>query len=141
MKTYIFVISKVQGTDGVKEVGSWGVNIEVDIDAKNIEEAEKQFNKIYPDLLKCAGWTATGIIYSTYLFDTDRDSKEYLQTFSAETKTWGGRRSGAGRPQAEEPRKSRSMKFTDEEWNRVKAAASREGVSASEYVRRRVLQQ
>lgn len=116
MTPYIFVIDKVQGTDGIKEIGNWGVNIEVDIEARNIDEAEKEFRRIYPDLLKEEGWAAAGITYSTYLLNADSDSREYLQTFS--TNTHGGYREGSGRKPS--GKKARNIYVTDEEYAKVK---------------------
>lgn len=113
MKNYLFVIDKVQGTDGEREVGSWKVNIELSIEAANINSAIKKFNVLYPAALEAEGWTATGITYSTYLVNPDYDTKEFLQTFSAETKTWGGAREGAGRPAT--GRKRQNFYITDVE--------------------------
>lgn len=113
MKNYLFLINKVQGTDGEKDVGTWNTDIQIDIEARNIDSAIKKFNTLYPEALEEEGWTATGITYSTYLVDLDYDTKEYLQTFSTETKTWGGAREGAGRPAT--GRKRQSFYITDEE--------------------------
>ena len=52
----------------------------------------------------------------------------------------GGKREGSGRkPLAEEKRTSRSIKFSTLEWEQVQARAKQEGVSASEYVRKKAL--
>ncbi len=52
----------------------------------------------------------------------------------------GGKRSGAGRPTAsdEELKKPRSIKFTDAEWDWIKQEASRQDMTASEYIRSKV---
>jgi hypothetical protein len=82
MKNFEFVIDKVHGTNGTCEVGTWDAGeIEISIDAQNIDSAEKKFNKIYPKILKEEGWTYTGIIYSTYIRDADTGERKYLQTF------------------------------------------------------------
>lgn len=51
----------------------------------------------------------------------------------------GGSRPGSGRPAVEDKKIARSIKFSDPEWETVKEKASSEGVSASEYVRNKVL--
>lgn len=56
--------------------------------------------------------------------------------------TWGGNREGAGRPVTvgdEGRRKNRGILFNDAEYEAVKEAAAKAGVSISEYVRERVL--
>ena len=56
--------------------------------------------------------------------------------------TWGGNRDGAGRPVTvgdEGRRKNRGILFNDAEYEAVKEAAAKAGVSISEYVRERVL--
>ncbi len=51
----------------------------------------------------------------------------------------GGARPGAGRPQVKHLRKIRSFKATDEEWQKIKEKAKQEGLSASEYIRKKTL--
>lgn len=56
--------------------------------------------------------------------------------------TWGGNREGAGRPITvgdEGRRKNRGILFNDAEYEEVRAAASKAGLSISEYVRSRLL--
>ena len=53
----------------------------------------------------------------------------------------GGKREGAGRPQIEEARKNHSIKFTDTEWETVKKKAKAENRNASDYVRKKALDQ
>lgn len=50
-------------------------------------------------------------------------------------KEWGGAREGAGRPEIEDKKKGRSIKFSDTEWKAVKEKADAAGISISEYVR------
>lgn len=45
-----------------------------------------------------------------------------------------------GRPKTEDPKKIRSVRFTDAEWNRVQSAAKAGGLTASEFVRRAALE-
>lgn len=52
---------------------------------------------------------------------------------------WGGSRPSSGRPAVEDKKIARSIKFSDAEWDTVKEKANAEGVSASEYVRKKVL--
>ena len=54
----------------------------------------------------------------------------------------GGYRPGAGRPSLpeDEIRKTRAIKFTDAEWEKIKKKADAEGLSASEYIRTKALQ-
>ena len=52
---------------------------------------------------------------------------------------WGGNRSGAGRPPVEDKRTSRSIKFSDAEWETVKQKADAAGTTISEYVREKAL--
>lgn len=52
----------------------------------------------------------------------------------------GGERKGAGRKPVQDPKIARSIKFSDTEWDTVKEKASAEGVSASEYVRKKSLE-
>lgn len=56
-------------------------------------------------------------------------------------KQHGGKREGSGRPALpdEDKKRPRSIKFSDAEWDWLKQEASRQGVSASEYIRSRVL--
>lgn len=53
--------------------------------------------------------------------------------------THGGKRPGAGRPPVEDKRTIRAVKMTDQEWQRIKQLARAEGLTASEYVRRKAL--
>lgn len=56
--------------------------------------------------------------------------------------TWGGNREGAGRPVTvgdEGRRKNRGILFNDAEYEAVKEASAKAGVSISEYVRERAL--
>ena len=54
---------------------------------------------------------------------------------------WGGCRPGSGRPSLpeEEVKKTRSIKFSDTEWEALKDTAAEQGVSVSEYIRGKVL--
>jgi hypothetical protein len=53
----------------------------------------------------------------------------------------GGKREGAGRPvEAGEARKGRMIRFADCEWERIKQKADELGITASEYVRKKTLQ-
>ncbi len=52
---------------------------------------------------------------------------------------WGGPREGAGRPRIKDKKKGRSIKFSDEEWDEVRAKADAAGLSMSEYIRERAL--
>jgi hypothetical protein len=55
-------------------------------------------------------------------------------------KAHGGKRLGSGRPAAgDDLKKPRSIKFSDAEWDWVKQEARRHGLSASEYIRSKVL--
>lgn len=63
-----------------------------------------------------------------------------MKTNTSSDKGHGGRRPGAGRPlTGDEPRKNRSIRFTDAEWQFVANQAARVGLSTSEYIRRKVL--
>lgn len=53
----------------------------------------------------------------------------------------GGKREGAGRPQLEEVRKNHSIKFTDTEWETVNKKAKAEDQTASDYVRKKALEE
>jgi len=53
--------------------------------------------------------------------------------------THGGLRSGSGRPLANDPRKSRHIKFTDSEWETIREAAAASNVTMSDYVRKKTL--
>lgn len=55
---------------------------------------------------------------------------------------WGGYRPGAGRPSLPntEIRKTKSIKFSDSEWEKIKELAKESGVSASEYIRSKALE-
>jgi len=44
----------------------------------------------------------------------------------------GGYRAGAGRPETENKRIPRGLKFSDEEWNTIKEIAKKQGMSARE---------
>lgn len=55
------------------------------------------------------------------------------------TLTHGGSRPGAGRPPAEEPRKARTFKATDAEWEQIQTKARKVGMNASEYIRSKTL--
>jgi len=50
----------------------------------------------------------------------------------------GGKREGAGRPQLEEIKKNHSIKFTDAEWEELKAKSKEENLTVSDYVRKKV---
>ena len=52
---------------------------------------------------------------------------------------WGGSRSGAGRPPVDDKRTSRSIKFSDAEWEAVKEKADAAETTISEYVRTKAL--
>ena len=55
--------------------------------------------------------------------------------------THGGYRPGAGRPQAEDIKKSRSFKATDSEWEQIQKNATDAGYpNASEYIRAMTLE-
>lgn len=61
-----------------------------------------------------------------------------------EKSNWGGVRPGAGRPTPPGMppggrRKTRSIKFSDTEWEQITAAAKLKKISAAEYIRRKVL--
>jgi len=53
---------------------------------------------------------------------------------------WGGSRPGAGRKPLEDPKKPRSIKFSDTEWEVVKEMATMAGMSTSEFIRMRALE-
>lgn len=57
----------------------------------------------------------------------------------AENKRHGGKREGAGRPPAEDKRISRSIKFSDVEWEIVKQKADAAGKTISDYIRMKAL--
>lgn len=57
-----------------------------------------------------------------------------------DVKTHGGPRPGAGRPSVNNKRISRSIKFSNDEWDTVKQKANAAGVTASEYVRKKSLE-
>ena len=46
----------------------------------------------------------------------------------------GGKRVGAGRKPAHEPKKRRSVAATDKEWEMLKQLSTEEGLSISEYL-------
>lgn len=52
--------------------------------------------------------------------------------------TRGGKREGAGRPALPDKRRTRTLKFTDEEWQQIKKVASELNMTAAEYVRLRL---
>lgn len=52
----------------------------------------------------------------------------------------GGKRQGAGRPSLGEIKKNRSIKYTDTEWARVNEKAKAENITASDYVRKKTLE-
>jgi hypothetical protein len=53
----------------------------------------------------------------------------------------GGKREGAGRiPPAGERRRIRSIKFADAEWESIQEKAKELGITASEYIRQKALQ-
>ena len=54
----------------------------------------------------------------------------------------GGFREGAGRPAkpADEKYKAHNIKFTDSEWKEIQQLAKENNLSASEYIRRKVLE-
>jgi len=54
----------------------------------------------------------------------------------------GGARTGSGRPPkpSEEKYSSHHIKFLDDDWEKVKRKAKEKGISASEYVRRKALE-
>ena len=68
--------------------------------------------------------------------------REELEEIEGALYTHGGYRPGAGRPALPEEhiRKARSIKFTDAEWETIKAKADMVGLSMSEYVRNRALE-
>ena len=52
----------------------------------------------------------------------------------------GGKREGAGaKPRSDVPAKNRSIKFTDEEWEKIQILAKLNSLTKSEYVRRKAL--
>lgn len=53
----------------------------------------------------------------------------------------GGQREGAGRPAKppEEKYKPHNIKFTDAEWKKIQQLAKENSLSASEYIRKKVL--
>lgn len=55
------------------------------------------------------------------------------------TKSHGGARPGAGRPPLANPRKIRAFKATDEEWQKIREKAREAGLTASEYIRKKIL--
>lgn len=57
------------------------------------------------------------------------------------TKKHGGYRPRSGRPNLpdEDLKKARSIKFSDTEWNHLKQEAKRQNITASEYIRSKVL--
>lgn len=52
---------------------------------------------------------------------------------------WGGSRPRAGRKPLKDPKKPRSIKFSDAEWEVVKKMAAMVGVSTSEFIRMKAL--
>ena len=52
---------------------------------------------------------------------------------------WGGKREGAGRPEMDDKKKPRSIKFSDAEWEEVREKAEAKGISISAYVRETAL--
>ena len=64
-----------------------------------------------------------------------------LSEHNYEEYTHGGARQGSGRPNLpdEDLKKARSIKFSDTEWNHLKQEAKRQNITASEYIRSKVL--
>lgn len=53
----------------------------------------------------------------------------------------GGTRKGAGRPaRTSSPTISRTIRFTQEEWNEIIVGATFQGLTPSEYIRRKALE-
>lgn len=53
----------------------------------------------------------------------------------------GGYRPGAGRPPSDDKKKSRTFKATDTEWSQIKEKAAQAGLTASEFIRLKSLDQ
>jgi len=55
---------------------------------------------------------------------------------------WGGKRNNAGRKQPDESgiRKNHSIKFSDQEWEKIAKKAEENGITTSEYIRRKTLE-
>ena len=52
--------------------------------------------------------------------------------------THGGKREGSGRPKSEPPLTHRIMqRYTDAQFEQIKAAAAKDGITASEYIRKK----
>lgn len=56
------------------------------------------------------------------------------------TNTHGGKRTGVGRPPVDNLRRIRTIKATDEEWESIRKNAEKEGLSISEYIRKKSLE-
>ena len=54
--------------------------------------------------------------------------------------TRGGAREGAGRPAPEGVKKSRNIRFTDEEWKLLEQKAKEQEKTISRYIREKALQ-
>ena len=48
--------------------------------------------------------------------------------------THGGKRKGAGRPPSVSPRKQRSLKASDQEWEKIVYFADQQNMSTNEYI-------
>ncbi len=59
---------------------------------------------------------------------------------STKNKGRGGYRPGSGRPQIDNPKKPRSFKATDKEWELIQKKANQLGLTTSEYIRQKALE-
>ena len=50
------------------------------------------------------------------------------------TKSWGGKREGAGRPTVDEKPKPRGVVFLDDEWALIRQKAEKAGLSTRKYI-------
>lgn len=103
-----------------------GRYIEVDTEIDDIIELAYKYGRAETgEIVQCDGETAGWNGY------------EYVK--QRRDGRWGGPREGAGRPRIKDKKKGRSIKFSDEEWDEVRAKADAAGLSMSEYIRERAL--
>ena len=71
-----------------------------------------------------------------------QSSKTYILNQKGADGVWGGKRDNAGRKQPDESgiRKNHSIKYSDDEWERVVEKAKEKGLTASEYIRQKTLE-
>jgi hypothetical protein len=65
---------------------------------------------------------------------------DYAKKIKAALPTHGGAREGAGRPSVGDKRTSRSIKFSDAEWETARRKANAAGKTISDYVRMKALE-